>query len=74
MANRGDAYGDGKDCDASVHPGPWERDRGALPFSWQQNRLSGDDYEADPQFAALVWIAALLAGATFWVAVFRFIF
>jgi hypothetical protein len=56
--------------------GPWESDeRGALHLGIRpDSACHGDSHGAHPLFAPLAWIACLLAGAVFWVAVFRFIF
>jgi hypothetical protein len=56
--------------------GPWESDRGeALHLSMRPDpACHGDRRRAHALFAPLAWIGCLLAGAVFWVAVFRFIF
>ena len=76
MASRSEVCGNGEDCDVmAFRPGPWESDRGALPFSMGPNWLGRDDSSrAHPWLAPLAWICVFLAGAAFWIAVFRFIF
>ena len=72
-----DASGEGKDFKVmAYHRGPWESDeRGALHLGMRpESACHGDSHGAHPLFAPLAWIACLLAGAVFWVAVFRFIF
>ena len=72
-----DASGEGKDFEVmAYHPGPWEREREeALHLSMQpESAWRGDSHAAHPLFAPLAWIACLLAGAVFWVAVFRVFF
>ena len=72
-----DVSGEGKDFEVmAYHRGPWERERGeALHFSMRpESARHGDPHAAHPLFAPLAWIGCLLAGAVFWIAVFRFIF
>ena len=69
--------GEGEDFEVmAYHPGPWESDREEpLHLSMgPEPACDGDSHKAHPLFAPLAWIGCLLAGAVFWVAVFRVIF
>ncbi len=47
----------------------------AFDFSGlRQKPLSGDPDRAHPVMAPVAWVLTLLAGAAFWVAVFRVVF
>ncbi len=76
MANRPVYLAETKDCDVmGYNAGPWQRDSVTFGFSEVREKpLSSEPYRAHPILAPVAWIVGLLAGAAFWVAVFRLVF
>ncbi len=66
-----------KDCKvAGFYEGSWQNDKLTSSFraSRQKPSRSSDLFRAHPIFAPVAWVACLLGGAAFWVAVFRTVF
>ena len=60
----------------TYRPRPWESESVSLDFNGFRRDHSGasDNPRPHPIIAPLAWIACLLAGAAFWIAVFSLIF